>query len=48
MNSKAIKIGNSIGVIIPNYITKFLGIQKGTKLDIDLQGKKIIIKKEEE
>ena len=48
MQTKATKTGNSISVLIPNYMTKFLGIEKGTKLNIDLQKKKIKKKKEEE
>ena len=46
MQSKAMKTGNSLSVIIPSYMAKFLGIEKGTKLNIDLQGKKIMIVKE--
>ena len=34
--TKAIRIGNSIGIIIPNYIAKVLDIQKSTKVDLEL------------
>ena len=47
MKYKARKIGNSIGVTIPTFVTNMLGIKNGTPLNIELEKKKIIISKEE-
>ena len=47
MKSKIIKIGNSLGLIIPSYIIKVLEIEKGTEIDINLKKEKIEITKEE-
>lgn len=46
METKARNIGNSLGVIIPNYMAKVLEIEKGTELEIKLKNKKIEITKE--
>jgi len=43
---KARKQGNSIAITIPQYIIKMLEIKDGDKMAINLQGKKIIIKKD--
>lgn len=48
MNYKARKVGNSIGVTIPTFVANSLGIKNGTPLNIELEKKKIIIRKEEE
>lgn len=48
MQIKVTKTGNSLYAIIPSYMAKILEIKKGTKLDINLQGKKIIIQKDDE
>ena len=34
--TKALQVGNSIGVIIPSYIAKVLEIKKSTKLELEL------------
>lgn len=47
MKSKIIKIGNSLGLIIPNYMTKVIEMEKGTEIEITLKNKKIEITKEE-
>lgn len=47
MKTKIIKTGNSLGIIIPSYMTKVLGLEKGTAIEISLKGKKIEITKEE-
>lgn len=47
MKSKVIKIGNSLGLIIPSYIIKVLEIEKGTEIEINLKKGKIEITKEE-
>lgn len=47
MKSKIVKIGNSLGLIIPNYMTKVLEMEKGTAIEITLKNKKIEITKEE-
>lgn len=47
MKYKARKNGNSIAVTIPTFICNLLNIQDGNMLDIKVQGKKIIIEKEE-
>lgn len=47
MKYKARKNGNAITVTIPSYICNILNIQDGDKLEVKLQGKKILIEKEE-
>lgn len=48
MQSKIIQVGNSLGIVIPSYMAKVLEAEKGTKIDVELQGKRIIIKKGDE
>jgi antitoxin component of MazEF toxin-antitoxin module len=40
------KSGNSLVLTIPTFIAKTLEMKNGTKVDIELQNKKIIIRKE--
>jgi bifunctional DNA-binding transcriptional regulator/antitoxin component of YhaV-PrlF toxin-antitoxin module len=40
------KSGNSLVLTIPTFVARTLGITNGTKMDLELQGKKIIIRKE--
>lgn len=47
MKYTARKNGNSLAITIPIFIRDKLNIQNGDKINIDLQGKKIIITKEE-
>ena len=47
MKTKIIKTGNSLGIVIPNYMTKVLEMEKGTSIEITLKNKKIEITKEE-
>ena len=47
MKTKIIKTGNSLGIVIPSYMTKVLGLEKGTEVEIILKDKKIEITKEE-
>lgn len=47
MKYKARKVGNSIGVTIPTFVIETLGIKNGTPLNIELDKKRIIIRKEE-
>ena len=47
MKSKIIKIGNSLGLIIPSYMAKVLEMEKGTAIEITLKSKKIEVTKEE-
>lgn len=47
MKYKARKVGNSIGVTIPTFVAETLEIKNGTPLNIELDKKRIIIRKEE-
>lgn len=47
MKYTARKNGNSISITIPIFVRDKLGIKDGDKMNIELQGKKIIITKEE-
>lgn len=47
MKYKARKNGNVLAVTIPTFICNTLDIQDGDNLEVKLQGKKIIIEKEE-
>ena len=47
MRYKARKVGNSISVTIPSFVVKSLDLKNGDYLSIELEKKKIIIKKEE-
>jgi antitoxin component of MazEF toxin-antitoxin module len=40
----AIKIGNSLGFIIPKSISQILGIKNNTPLTLDTDGESLIIK----
>lgn len=46
MKYKVRKTGNSLGITIPIFVTKSLGLKNGTEVTIEMQGKKIIIRKE--
>jgi antitoxin MazE len=43
MQASVVKIGSSVGVIIPNSIVKEASLQTGKKLDLRLTGKSEII-----
>lgn len=47
MKYKARKSGNSIAVTIPTFICSNLDIKDGDNVDIKMQGRKIVIEKEE-
>jgi len=47
VETKLIRIGSSLGIIIPNLICKSLEIEKDSKLIIKIENDKIIITKEE-
>lgn len=46
MKYKVRKTGNSLVVTIPTFVTKSLGLKNGTEVTIEMQGNKIIIRKE--
>ena len=46
VETKLIRIGSSLGVIIPNLICKSLEIEKDSQLIIEVKDDKIIITKE--
>lgn len=46
MKFKARKVGNSLSITIPSFVANTLNIKNGDELDIELEKKKIIIRKE--
>lgn len=47
MKYKMRKAGNSLAVTIPSYIVENLNLKNGDTMKIELQGQKIILRKEE-
>lgn len=45
MDSKIIKVGTSLGLIIPGLMAKDYDLQYGTKIEIELKDDIIVIKK---
>lgn len=43
--SKVIKLGNSLALVIPKNICEELDIKKGNYLAIQIEGRKMIVKK---
>lgn len=48
MKYKARKVGNSLSITIPTFVAKSLNINNGDEVDIEMQNKKIIIRKGKE
>lgn len=48
MKSCIIKIGNSKGLIIPSSILKDLEIDEKDRLELSVEGKRLVVRKEEE
>lgn len=46
MKYKVRKTGNSLVITIPTFVTKSLALKNGTEVSIEMQGNKIIIRKE--
>lgn len=47
MKYRARKVGNSLSVTIPSFVVETLDLKNGDELNIELEKKKIIIRKEE-
>lgn len=45
MDAKIIKVGTSLGLIIPGLVAKDYDLQYGTKIEIELNNGAIVIKK---
>lgn len=45
MESKIIKVGTSLGLIIPGHMVKDFDLKNGTKIEIELSEGELVIKK---
>ncbi|MBO4595654.1 MAG: AbrB/MazE/SpoVT family DNA-binding domain-containing protein [Bacteroidales bacterium] len=48
MKTSIIKIGNSKGLIIPSSVLKDLKIDEKDRLELTVEGKRLVVRKEEE
>ena len=45
METKIIKVGTSLGLIIPGFVAKDYELRQGTKIEIELKNDVLVIKK---